>query len=77
MNPSSVNKLSVEMADFDHSTPSLSSDDTLATSTASPDASNGSHEQISDSPLLLGGYTSTDDGESEDGTLNSHSLLGD
>lgn len=82
VNPSSVNLMSVEMADFDHSNPSLSSDDTLATSTASPvledtstTVSNGSQEQIADSPLLLEGYTSTDDCESEDG-LNSHSLLG-
>lgn len=79
VNPSSVNLLSVEMADY--SNPSLSSDDTLATSAASPvleDAStNGSQEHIADSPLLLGGYPSTDEGgESEDG-LNSHSLLGD
>ena len=79
VNPSSVNLMSVEMADFDHSNPSLSSDDTLAASTASPilgDGSNGSQELIADSSLLMGGCESTDDCESEDG-LNAPSLLGD
>lgn len=78
VNPSSINLLSAEMTDFNHSNPSLSSDDTLATSTASPpqDGSNGSQEHIADSPLLLGAYESTDDCESEDG-LNTQSLLGD
>lgn len=71
------------MTDFDHSNPSLSSDDTLAISTVSPEldntttASNDSQDQITDSPILqMGGYASTDDCESEDG-LNAHSLLGD
>ena len=80
VNPSSINLLSAEMTDFDQSNPSLSSDDTLAASTASPlqDESNGSQDQenVLDSPLLGGGYVSTDDCESEDG-LNTHSLLGD
>lgn len=83
VNPSSVNLMSMEMADFDHSNPSLSSDDTLATSTASPvlgdtstTVSNGSQEHIADSPLLIGGYPSTDDCESEDG-LNARSILAD
>lgn len=68
------------MTDFDHSNPSLSSDDTLAASTASPileDATNGSQDNIADSTLLMGGYESTDDCESEDGGLNANSLLGD
>jgi hypothetical protein len=82
VNPNSINLMSMEMADFDHSNPSLSSDDTLATSTASPilgdpsTVSNGSQEHIADSSVLIGGYASTDDYESEDG-LNAHTLLGD
>lgn len=83
MNPSSVNLMSAEMTDFDHSNPSLSSDDTLATSAASPiledtsnTVSNGSQEHLADSSHLIGGYASTDDCESEDG-LTGHSLLGD
>lgn len=76
-----MNPLNADMVDFAHSNPSLSSDDTLATSTASPildenaTASNGSQEEVTDSALLVGGYESSD-GESEDG-LNSTTLLGE
>lgn len=72
--------MSVENVDFGNSNPSLSSDDTLATSTASPilgDASNSSREEIGDSTLLADGCVSTDDCESEDGGLNTRTLLGD
>ena len=74
VNPSSVNRMSMELVDFGdngHSNPSISSDDTLAT-TASPvleDAAttNGSREEVSKS-ILVGGYESTEDEcESEDG----------
>lgn len=81
LNPCSVNPLSPDIVDFGHSNPSLSSDDTLAASTASPILdektaiiSNSSREEITESALLVGGYESTD-GESEDG-LNSTTLLG-
>lgn len=86
MNPSSVNRMSMELVDFGnngHSNPSLSSDDTLATSTASPvledasttTAANGSQEEISKSRILAGGYESTEDEcESEDG-LHTGMLL--
>ena len=86
VNPSSVNRMSMELVDFGdngHSNPSLSSDDTLATSTASPvledpstgTAVNGSQEEISKSRILAGGYESTEDEcESEDG-LHTEMLL--
>lgn len=78
VNPGSMN---ADVIDYAHSNPSLSSDDTLATSTASPildennTASNSSREEVAESALLIGGYESTD-GESED-ELNSTTLLGD
>ena len=72
----------VDFGDNGHSNPSLSSDDTLATSTASPvlddtstNAANGSEEEISKSRILVGGYESTEDEcESEDG-LHTDILL--
>ncbi len=76
----------MEMVDFGdnngHSNPSISSDDTLATSTASPvlddasvNATNGSQEEILKSRILQGGYESTEDEcESEDG-LHTGMLL--
>ncbi len=86
VNPGSVNRMSIEMSgevdddeeDGDGSgNPSLSSDDTLTTNTASPilgDVSNSSHEEeLGGSGGLL---ESTDDCESEDG-LNSNVLGGD
>lgn len=81
INPGSINPLNADMVDFAHSNPSISSDDTLATSTASPilddntTPSISSREEVTDSTLLVGGYESTD-GESEDG-LNSTTLLGE
>ena len=71
----------MDFGDNGHSNPSISSDDTLATSTASPvleDAStvNGSREEISGSRILGGGYESTEDEfESEDSSLHAGILL--
>lgn len=83
INPCSVNPIvCTDLADFGHSNPSLSSDDTLATSTVSPvlgdytTASNSSKEDIPDSTLLVGDIESTD-AESEDGLNFSTSLLGE
>lgn len=83
VNPSSINMLCMEMADYERTNPSLSSDDTLTTSTASPilgetlaTASSSSREDMVGS-TLLGSYDSTeDDCESEDG-FNTNNLLGD
>lgn len=75
VSPSSVNLLSVEMTDFEITNPSLSSDDTLTTSSPilgepSATASSSSREEVSATLLSLSCNDSTDDCESEDG-LNS------
>ena len=80
VNPSSINPLTMDLVDNESINPSLSSDDTLTASTASPilgetTASSSSREEIV-GPSLLGQYESTDDCESEDG-LNTNNLLGD